>query len=119
MKSLNKDEWLNDIPKIIYTLKKNYGFYYSGMRVKTTKDILEVINPKKHRHKIVLYQRGQRYFLVIYKKSGPDIYFTNEYVKDEKWNRMKYFQDKFYRAYKKAERDLENEMYRDEINHGL
>lgn len=109
MKALNKDEWLKDMPELIYNLKKNYGFYYSGFRVRINKDILEAINPKKHKHKIVLYQRGQRLFLVVYRKSGQDIYFTNEYVDDPKWNRINYFQNKFYRAYKKAERDLEND----------
>ena len=119
MKQLTKEEWLQDIPELIYKLKKEYGFYYSGFHTRITKDILEVINPKKHKHKIVLYQRGQRFFIVVYRKNDTIIYFTNEYVNDKNWNRVRYFEKKFSRAYCRAERDLENEMYRDGINHGL
>lgn len=116
MLKLNKEEWLNDMPKLIYKLKKEYGFYYSGFRCRIAKDILEVIKNKKHKHKIVLYQRGQRFFIVVYRKNDTVIYFTNEYVDDKNWNRIRYFEKKFSRAYSKAERELENEMFN---NYGL
>lgn len=113
MKSMTKEEWLNDIPEMIYKLKKNYGFYYSGFYCNINKDILEVINPKKHKHKVVLYRRDQRFFLVVYRKNDQIIYFTNEYVGDTNWNRIRYFEKKFSRAYKRAERELENDMFKD------
>lgn len=115
MKQLNKDEWLTDMPKLVYMLKKQYGFYYSGFRVRIAKDILEVINSKKHKHKIVLYQRGQRFFLVVYRKNDTVIYFTNEYASDKNWNRIRYFEKKFNRAYKKAERAVEDEMFNNRL----
>ena len=105
MKNLNKDAWLSEIPDMIYLLKRKYNFYYSGFYARINKDILEAINPNKHRHKIVLYNRGQRFFLVVYKKNDYDIYFTNEYVNDKKNNRIQYFVKKFRRAYIKAEED--------------
>jgi hypothetical protein len=112
MKALTKEEWLQDIPELIYNLKKNYGFYYNGFQIRITKDILEVINPKKHKHKIVLYRRGQRFFLVVYRKNDTIIYFTNEYVNDKNWNRIRYFEKKFNRAYCRAERELENDLFK-------
>lgn len=112
MKQLTKEEWLHDMPELIYKLKKNYGFWFSGFRVRITKDILEAINPKKHKHKIVLYQRGQRFFLVVYRKNDSVIYFTNEYEADKNWNRIRYFEKKFSRAYARAERELENDMFK-------
>lgn len=111
MTKLEKDAWLNDIPELIYMLKKKYNFYYSGYYARISKDILDVVNPKKHKHKIVLYNRGQRFFLVIYKKDDFDIYFTNEYVNDDKHNRISYFVKKFRRAYKVAEEEYEEQIY--------
>lgn len=109
MKKLEKEEWLNYIPDMIYKLKKNYNFYYSGYYARINKDILEAINPDKHKHKIVLYNRNQRFFIVVYKKNDFDIYFTNEYVNDEKNNRIQYFVKKFKRVYKKAEAEYDRE----------
>lgn len=112
MKNLTKEQWLEEIPELIYKLKKDYGFYYSGFPVRITKDILDIINTKKHKHKIVLYKRDQRYFMVVYRKNDTIIYFTNEYRDDKKNNRIRYFIKKFSRAYKKAEKELEDELYK-------
>lgn len=112
MTPVSKEVWLKEMPELIYKLKKEYGFYYSGFICKITKDILEVINKSKHKHKIVLYRRNQRFFLVVYRKAGPVIYFTNEYVDDQNWNRIRYFEKKFSRAYKRAERELEDELFK-------
>ena len=38
MKIINKEEWLNDMPKLIYNLKLNYNFYFSGFYTKIKKD---------------------------------------------------------------------------------
>lgn len=111
MKQLDKEEWLTKMPDLIYLLKKKYGFYYSGFPIRINKDILEIIKNPKNKHKIVLYNSGQRFFLVIYKKNTIDIYYTTEYKNDEKWSRISYFVKKFKRAYKKAEAELEHELY--------
>lgn len=109
MKKLTKEEWLNTVPETIYKLKKNYGFYYSCYPCRITKDILEIASNSKHKHKVVVYTRGQRYFFVIYRKNDFDIYFTNEYVNDKNYNRQSYFLKKFKRAYKKAEVEYDKE----------
>lgn len=109
MKKLTKEEWLNVVPETIYKLKKNYGFYYSCFPCRITKDILEITEKSKHKHKIVLYHRGQRYFLVIYRKNDYDILFTNEYTEDKNYNRQRYFIKKFSRAYHKAEVEYDKE----------
>lgn len=105
MIKLNKDAWLSEMPDLIYLLKRKYNFYYSGLYARISRDILDAINPNKHKHKIVLYNRGQRFFLVVYKKNDYDIYFTNEYANDTKNNRIQYFVKKFKRAYLKAEEE--------------
>lgn len=109
MKEVKKEAWLGEIPNLIYLLKFKYNFYYSGYYVKINKDILSITAAAKHKHKIVLYNRDNRFFLVIYKKFGPDIYYINEYRNDTKQNRISYFTRKFRRAYQKAEADYEQE----------
>ena len=42
MKTLNKEQWLNEMPELIYNLKLNYNFYFSGFYTKIKKDILEI-----------------------------------------------------------------------------
>ena len=111
MTELTKEQWLKEMPELIYKLKKDYNFYYPGFIVRTTKDILEVINPKKHKHKIILYRRNQRFFLVVYRKNDTIIYYTNEYKNDTNWNRIRWFEKKFNRAYKKAESEREDELF--------
>lgn len=112
MKQLNRDEWLTEIPQLIYKLKKDYNFYYSGFRVKITKDILDIIKNKKHKHKIVLYSNeANKFFLVVYRKNDAVIYYTNEYKNDSKYNRIKYFINKFNNAYNKAKKELEDEFF--------
>lgn len=112
MTQMPKEIWLKEIPELIYKLKKEYGFYYSGFICRINKDILEVVNKSKHKHKIVLYRRNQRFFLVVYRKNDAVIYFTNEYSQDKNWNRIRYFEKKFSRAYKRAERELEDELFK-------
>ena len=113
VKALTKEEWLTDIPCLIYKLKKEYGFYYSGGAYRITRDILEVIKNPKNKHKITLYRNDRRFFLVVYRKNDTIIYFTNEYRNDKNWNRIRYFEKKFERAYARAERDLENDLFKE------
>ena len=61
MRKLTKDEWLKEMPDLIYKLKKNYGFYYSGC-FRISKDILEITKNKKHKHKII---RADGYQIVV------------------------------------------------------
>ena len=111
MKSLSKEEWLRDIPELIYKLKKDYGFYYSGFKTHISKDILEVINPKKHNHKIVLYENNKTFYLVVYRKAGTDIYYTDIF-RDSSWRRIYSFITFFKKEYERAERELENDLFR-------
>jgi hypothetical protein len=105
MKVYDREGWLKTVPEVIYKLKREYNFYWPEMYVKTQKDIMEIINPEKHRHKIMLYNIKQRFFIVIYTKRGPQISYTDEYKNDTRYNRIKYFMNKFKKVYKKAEDD--------------
>ena len=39
MKTLNKEEWLSEMPELIHNLKLNYNFYFSGFYTNIKKDI--------------------------------------------------------------------------------
>lgn len=110
MTELKKDSWLNEIPELIYLLKFKYNFYYSGFYARINKDILDIVDQKKekNKHKIVLYNRNNRFFLVVYTKNSPDIYYTNEYRDDKTVSRISYFKKKFMKAYNKASEDRFN-----------
>ena len=112
MTELKKDSWLSEIPELIYLLKTKYNFYFSGYYARINKDILEIVDQKreKNRHKIVLYNRNNRFFLVVFTKNSPEIYYTNEYRDDKNNNRIRYFIEKFRRAYKKAEKEYEQKL---------
>lgn len=114
MKTLNKEEWLSEMPKLIYNLKLNYNFYFSGFYTRIKKDILEIVNNQKHRHKIAIYNKDNRFFLVVYRKGSPDIYYTAEYKKDTNTKRISYFMRKFRKSYEKAEAEYES---REEFNY--
>ena len=111
MKTLNKEEWLNEMPKLIYNLKLNYNFYFSGFYIKIKKDILEIIKNPKHQHKIAVYTKDNRFWLVVYRKGSPDIYYTAEYKKDTSNIRINYFMNKFKKKKKKAELEYESRIY--------
>lgn len=113
MKILNKDEWLNDMPKLIYDLKLNYNFYFSGFYTKIKKDILEIIKNPKNKHKISIYNKDNRFWLVVYKKGSPDIYYTAEYKKDTSSSRIGYFMKKFRTSYEQAENEYEENIIKD------
>ena len=118
MKYLTNEEWFKDMPELIYKLKKNYGFYYSGHYTSITRHIKDVLNPKKHKHKIILYENNKIFYLVVYRKSGPNVYYTDIF-RDSSWRRIYAFINLFKQEYNRAERDLENDLYRDGINNGL
>ena len=111
MKTLNKEDWLNEIPKLIYDLKLNYNFYFSGFYTKIKKDILEIIKNPKNKHKISIYNKDNRFWLVVYRKGSPDIYYTAEYKKDTSSSRISYFMEKFRKSYKEAEAEYESRLY--------
>ena len=111
MKTLNKEEWLSEMPELIHNLKLNYNFYFSGFYTRINKDILEIIKNPKHKHKIAVYTKDNRFWLVVYRKGSPDIYYTAEYKKDTNTNRINYFMRKFKKSYKKAEAEYESRIY--------
>lgn len=119
MKQLTKDKWFSDIPKLIYNLKRNYGFYYSGQHTSITRHITDVLDPKKHNHKIVLYENNKIFYLVVYRKAGPIVYYTDGFREDSNWRGIYAFKNLFKQEYDRAERELKNELYRNGINHGL
>ena len=111
MKILNKEEWLSEMPELIYNLKLNYNFYFSGFYTKIKKDILEIIKNQKNKHKISIYNKDNRFWLVVYRKGSPDIYYTAEYKKDTNSSRISYFMKKFRKSYEKAEVEYESRLY--------
>ena len=113
MIKLSKDEWLSEIPKLIYNLKLNYNFYFNGFYTKIKRDILEIIKNPKHKHKIAVYNKDNRFFLVVYRKGSPDIYYTAEYKKDTSNSRINYFMRKFKKSYKQAEAEYEKNIIED------
>lgn len=113
MIALNKDQWLSQMPELIYNLKSKYNFYFSGWYATINKDILEIIKNPKHKHKIAVYCKDKRFFLVVYRKGSPDIYYTAEYKNDTKQNRISYFMRKFRKSYNKAEAVYEQEQLRE------
>lgn len=115
MIKLTKDEWLKEMPETIYSLKLKYNFYFSGFYSYITKDILEIIKNPKHKHKIAVYNRANRFFLVVYRKGTPDIYYCNDYKDDTKQNRISYFMRKFREAYRKAEAEYEQRLYTNQM----
>ena len=112
MKQLTKEEWFKDIPELIYKLKKNYGFYYSGQYASITRRITDVLDPKKHDHKIVLYENNKIFYLAVYRKSGPIVYYTDVFRDDSNWRRIYAFINLFKQEYNRAERELENDMFK-------
>ena len=113
MRTLNKEEWLSEMPKLIYDLKLNYNFYFSGFYTKIKKDILEIIKNPKNKHKISIYNKDNRFWLVVYKKESPNIYYTAEYKKDTNNSRINYFMSKFRKSYERAEVEYENNIIED------
>lgn len=111
MKTLSKEQWLTEMPELIYTLKYKYNFYFSGFYSRIKKDILEVIKNPKYKHKIVLYNKDNRFFLVVYRKGSPDVYVCTEYKNDINNNRISYFIRKFRKSYKKAEDNYAREEF--------
>ena len=113
MITLSKEEWLNEIPKMIYNLKLNYNFYFSGFYTRIKKDILEIIKNPKNKHKISIYNKDNRFWLVVYKKGSPDVYQTAEYKRDTSNSRISYFMKKFRKSYEQAESEYEENIIKD------
>lgn len=113
MKILNKEEWLSEMPELIHNLKLNYNFYFSGFYTRIKKDILEIIKNPKNKHKISIYNKDNKFWLVVYKKRSIDIYYTAEYKKDTNNSRISYFMKKFRKSYEKAESEYEENIIKD------
>ena len=113
MRALSKEEWLSEMPELIHNLKLNYNFYFSGFYTRIKKDILEIIKNPKNKHKISIYNKDNRFFLVVYKKGSPDIYYTAEYKKDTNSSRISYFMKKFRKSYEEAEAEYEKNIIED------
>ena len=81
---INRQDWLTDMPKLIKNLKLNYNFYYSCSYAVCKKRIQELVEDKEHknRHKIVLYTNHEDWYLVVYSKKNPVIYWCPDYKGD-------------------------------------
>ena len=112
-RKISRQEWLNDIPDLIYYLKKAYNFYYNENVLVKTNDIKELVlrKHKKNKHKIIAYYNSYSYmyYLVVYCRDRIDIYYCDEY-QGANWSVIKYFLNKFSLASKKAG----NEDYEEE-----
>ena len=100
-----RKEWLKEMPELIKTLVSGYKFYYSGTYSRIKNDIKEHVLNKadKNSHKICLYTKDARWFLVIYAKKCISIYYCDEYVySDKEWPNIKRFIKKFNLAYEEA-----------------
>ena len=104
------------MPELIYKLKSKYNFYFSGFYTHISKDILDIVKNPKNKHKISVYNKDNRFFLVVYSKRGADIYYIAEYKDDKNTNRIRYFMQKFNKSYKKAEEAYELQQFQTEIN---
>ena len=113
MITLSKEEWLNEMPKLIYNLKLNYNFYFAGFYIKIKKDILDIVKNPKNKHKISIYNKDNRFWLVVYRKGSPDIYYTGEYKNDPNNSRINYFMRKFRKRYEQAEAEYEENLIKD------
>ena len=106
---IKREDWLKEMPKLIKDLKINYGFYYcTNMYARTQKRIQDLVKEKhlKNRHKIILYTNYEDWYLVVYSKKNPTIYWCSDY-KGDKWRNIRYFEKKFSLAYEEAVRCLE------------
>lgn len=113
MKTLSKEQWLSEMPELIHNLKLNYNFYFSGFYTRIKKDILEIVKNPKNKHKISIYNKDNRFWLVVYKKDSFDIYYTAEYKKDTSSSRISYFMKKFRKSYEEAEKEYEENIIKD------
>lgn len=96
--------WLEEMPKLIYDLKFKYDFYWDGMYHVATKSIDNYIKPEKHRHKMIIYKYSDKFMvMVLYKKNGPKLLYTDMYMNDKTENRLWYSRKKLNKFYKKAE----------------
>ena len=102
---MNRQAWLKEIPELIKTLKLKYNFYYSGQYARTQKRIQQLVEEKhaKNKHKIILYTNYKDWYLVVYTKNNPTIYWCPDYEGDN-WRCIRYFEKKFRKAYETAEK---------------
>ena len=78
-KKLNKKEFKNFCLDKIDILVGKYRFFYSGVVVKTEKDLFEEVHYKTKRSRLTLYYHvpSKRLFLIIFCKYVIQMYYTD------------------------------------------
>ena len=107
---LTRKEWLEQVPEIVYTLRKRYGFYMSFSYVYKIKDLQTYITKSQNRHKMIFCQdRNNRYYFIIFAKNFISVYYSIEYIPKT----GKYFSLKCQSKYDQAETELDEEEERE------
>lgn len=105
---VNKDTLLKDMPDLLYKLKVDYNFWFSGTLCRPKKKITELVEKTKNRHRITVYlYEDKSVYFVIFCKNKTDIYYCNDYQGDNNDNRVLYFVRKLKKYYLKASKEYE------------
>lgn len=83
----NKEEWLSEMPELIYRLVFGYNFWYSKsytgfIRLKND-NIEQFINKhyERRRHTIGLYTFNDHWVLIVFAKKKVSVYYIIENIK--------------------------------------
>ena len=78
-KNIDKKQFKNYCLEKITILVSKYRFFYSGIVVKTEKDLFEFVKTRKQRSRLTLYYHvpTKRLFLITYCKSRIELSYTN------------------------------------------
>lgn len=109
---INKEDLLKDLPERLYLLKVNYNFWFGGILCRAKKDITELVNRTRNRHRITVYLYEDRsLYFVIYANKFTEVYYCNEYTNDKSDSRVLYFMRKLKRYYLKASKEYEIQQF--------
>ncbi len=107
---LTRKEWLEQVPEVVYTLRKKYGFYMSFAQVYRIKDLEPYITKSENRHKMIFCQDSvNRYYFIVFAKNFISVYYSSEYIPKT----GKYFSLKCQHKYDQAETELDEEEERE------
>lgn len=78
-KNIDKKEFKNYCINKINILVRKYRFFYSGVVVKTEKDLFDFVKTRKQKSRITMYYHipSKRLFLIIYCKNSVELLYTN------------------------------------------
>lgn len=78
-KSIDKKQFKNYCLDKLTILLGRYNFFYSGIVVKTEKDLFEFVKTRKQRSRLTLYYHvpSKRLFMITYCKNRIELAYTN------------------------------------------